>query len=252
MLAVDVDAIEADSLPETKAAGSSTDKEWRSLEREHTVYSYLSRFLVSPMPRKNCIEKAVCASSTDRYPYEIIENTLVAGDTEDWMISYWSSKGEVDPQVPETLTYKLDSSLCVVDEIKINPFKAIFHDGAPIYSAKNVRFRMGYSSYTHEKDVTHHNDYVWLYVSPQYPMAQENILQSFKLPRPVICIGGIVQIELIGRVQKCEIDDLYYIGISYVQVAGLPLSRVFDVGILESSGNLILKYLAGARGHLEA
>lgn len=125
ILAIDVNATEVDSLPETRDGGSSTDQEWKSLEREHAVYSYLSSFLVSPMPGKNCIEKAICASSTDRYPYEIIENTLVAGDTEDWMTSYWSSKGEVDPQVPETLTYKLDSSLCIVGEIKINPLKGI-------------------------------------------------------------------------------------------------------------------------------
>lgn len=40
---------------------------------------------------------------------------------------------------------------------------------------------------------------------------QENVLQSFKLPRPVVCVGGVVQIELMGRVQKQEMDDLYYI-----------------------------------------
>lgn len=40
---------------------------------------------------------------------------------------------------------------------------------------------------------------------------QENALQSFKLPKPVVCLGGILRIELLGRVQKQAIDDLYYI-----------------------------------------
>lgn len=40
---------------------------------------------------------------------------------------------------------------------------------------------------------------------------QVDALQSFKLPRPVICIGGIVRIELLGRVQKQKLARLYYI-----------------------------------------
>lgn len=42
-------------------------------------------------------------------------------------------------------------------------------------------------------------------------MKQENRLQKFKLPEPALCIGGILQIELLGRVQKQEMDGLYYI-----------------------------------------
>jgi hypothetical protein len=36
-------------------------------------------------------------------------------------------------------------------------------------------------------------------------------LQKFKLPEAVLCIGGILQVELLGRVQKQEMDGLYYI-----------------------------------------
>ncbi|KAL7214348.1 hypothetical protein ACSBR1_026709 [Camellia fascicularis] len=42
-------------------------------------------------------------------------------------------------------------------------------------------------------------------------MAQENRLQKYELPEPVLCIGGILQIELLGRAQREEIDGLYYI-----------------------------------------
>lgn len=40
---------------------------------------------------------------------------------------------------------------------------------------------------------------------------QENHLQNFKLPEPILCIGGFLQIELLGRVQTQATDDLFYI-----------------------------------------
>lgn len=36
-------------------------------------------------------------------------------------------------------------------------------------------------------------------------------MQSFKLPHSVLCIGGVVKIELLGRVHKDTFDGLYYI-----------------------------------------
>ena len=42
-------------------------------------------------------------------------------------------------------------------------------------------------------------------------LIQENCLQPFKLPEPVLCVGGYMQIELLGRVQRQEIDGLFYI-----------------------------------------
>ena len=42
-------------------------------------------------------------------------------------------------------------------------------------------------------------------------LIQVNSLQSFKLPRPVLCIGGVIQVELLGRVQKQRSDQEYYI-----------------------------------------
>ncbi|XP_017700630.2 F-box protein At4g00755-like isoform X2 [Phoenix dactylifera] len=202
--------------------GSSTAIEWESLEREHRVYAYLSCCLVSSKGKRDCIVEAIRASSTDNYPLESIDNTLEPRDEVDWRPSYWSSGGQVDPEVPETLTYRLISKLCIIDEIKVQPFKAFFQFGDPIYSAKSVRFRMGHSrllqgtgtSVTEGYAKSHgagNDNYNWTYVSPEFPMVQENVLQSFKLPRPVICIGGIVQIELLGRVQKQTVDNMYYI-----------------------------------------
>lgn len=43
------------------------------------------------------------------------------------------------------------------------------------------------------------------------PISQERSLQKFQLPEPALCIGGYLKIELLGRVQKQEMDDKYYI-----------------------------------------
>jgi hypothetical protein len=67
--------------------------------------------------------RCVGASSTDNFPDETIENTLVPHDMVNFRPSYWSSGGEDDPDVPESLTYTLASDLCVIEEIRIRPFE---------------------------------------------------------------------------------------------------------------------------------
>lgn len=100
-----------------------------------------------------------------------------------------------------------------------------------------------------EGDVTGNKDpplanekFLWTYTSPEFPMAQENNLQNFKLPKPVLCVGGIMQIELLGRVQRQEMDDLFYICVAYVQIMGHSLSPVFGIESIEPSGRFSLLY----------
>ncbi|KAJ9679254.1 hypothetical protein PVL29_021242 [Vitis rotundifolia] len=245
-------AIEINNMIETEEV-QSNDMERKILEKNHRVYAYLAQGLASSM-RTACIARAISASSTDNYPEETIENTLDPRDRIRHSASYWSSEGEMDPSIPESLVYKLIANLCVVTEIHVQPFQAYFQFGHPIYSAKAVRFRMGHQKYPMERGGDAANDpaagfdsledqYIWTYTSPEFPMAQENRLQKFKLPEPALCIGGILQIELLGRVQKQEMDGLYYICVSHVQVVGRPLSEAFDVEIHDPSGKFTLKYL---------
>ncbi|XP_020262252.1 F-box protein At4g00755-like [Asparagus officinalis] len=243
--------MEGSSTEETVEVGSSSAGEWESLEREHRAYSYLSHCFVLTIGTGECIAEAIRASSTDNFPDESIENTLIEADRVHMRPSYWSSQGESDPGVPETLTYRLGSKLCIINEINIRPFEAYFQYGSPIYSSKAVRFRMGHSLSSQKKgeDSVECTDekFMWTYVSPEFPMAQQNELQTFKLPRPVICIGGIVQVELVGRIQVQEMDNLYYVCVCHVQVVGRPLSPVFDVDIDMASGSSVLKYFPKKR-----
>ncbi|XP_039167075.1 F-box protein At4g00755-like [Eucalyptus grandis] len=222
---------------------SGNTKEWDVLEREHRVYGFLSHCSRSIVDRE-CISDAVSASSTDNFPEEGINNTLEMGDT------YWSSKGQ-DPAVPETLIYKLVGDLCVITEIDIQPYEAFFQPGSPIYSAKSVRFRMGYSKASLDLDsvdqschISPNDKFIWTYTSPEFPMAQENSLQKFKFPEPVLCIGGFLLVELLGGVQTQEEDDLFYICVSHVRVSGRPLTPTFGVEIIEPSEKFVLKALS--------
>uniref|UniRef100_A0A7C8ZF47 F-box protein At4g00755-like n=2 Tax=Opuntia streptacantha TaxID=393608 RepID=A0A7C8ZF47_OPUST len=218
---------------------------------DHKAYSFLACSLTSSVT-EDCIEVAMSASSTDNYPEESIENTLEASNRIEQRASYWSSKGEMDPAVPESLVYKLSANLCVISGIHIQPFQAYFQFGFPIYSAKAVRFHMGHlkSPFDMERDLLESAStqrfsddmFVWTYTSPEFPMAQVNDTQKFHLPKPVLCIGGILKIELLGRVQRQEMDGLYYICMSHVQAVGQSLSPALDVDILDQTGKCSLKY----------
>ncbi|TVU44268.1 hypothetical protein EJB05_03704 [Eragrostis curvula] len=230
--------------------GSSAASEWENQKQDHDVYLHLAHSFLSPYNSKDCIIRCIGASSTDNFPEETIENTLDLMDHVDMRPSYWSSGGQSDPSVPECLLYSLHSDLCLIYEIKIQPFKAFFQYGDPIYSAQYVRFQMGYPksplhpeqlvSDENEGQLTADDKYVWTYTSPKFPMLQENVLQSFKLPRAVLCVGGVVKVELLGRVQKQAMDGLYYVCVSHVQIRGNPLSRELEVAPCENG--VVLKY----------
>ncbi|KAM7261247.1 hypothetical protein ACFE04_026722 [Oxalis oulophora] len=226
------------------AAGSSKRLKSTTLEKEHRVYSYFYRCIKS-IPIGDLIHSTLCASSTkthDPYMALTIDHTLLARNSFGSLTSsHWLSTGQYDASVPEMLTYKLINPLCVVTEINIKPFQD--------YSASAVRFRLGYanpdSNGTVDKLGRNLPDdlFVWNYTTPQFRMTQENRLQKFKLPKPVLCIGGVVQIELLGRVKRQLNDGLFYMGVSHVQILGQSLLSRFGVDIVKNSKSFVLNAL---------
>ncbi|XP_076950244.1 F-box protein At4g00755-like [Bidens hawaiensis] len=217
-------------------------------ELEHRAYASLFRALTA-FPQTYCIADPVSASSTDNYPQESIMNTLDPRDKILHRYSYWSSKGSDDPEAPETLIYNVTAKFCVITEINLHPFQALFQRDFPIYSSKSARFRMGHPKSCSELDHDFmeaqecaDDKFIWTYTSPVFPVARENWLQRFKLPEPVVCIGGFLQIELLGRVQKQAFDGKYYICVAHVQAIGRQLSPAFSVEFSEPSNSVYLKY----------
>jgi hypothetical protein len=123
------EVVETDLSRDVKeAAGSSSGSSFRhNIESEERIYRHLLRELIhEPMLDRSCIGEAIGASSTDHDPEESIIHTLhpyPAYADDDQTPSYWSSTGQLDVSVPETLTYKLVSQLCVVHEVRIRPYQ---------------------------------------------------------------------------------------------------------------------------------
>ncbi|PKA62848.1 F-box protein [Apostasia shenzhenica] len=252
--------IEVGRLSSSLEVVSGGSMEFSRLESEHTVYAQLGHCILQGF-LTDCIVEAIAASSTHNHSVQLImtaiENTLHPSIGQ---ISYWSSMGKSDPDAPETLTYRLSSKLCVVYEISLQPLQVRTDSDDLIYMSKTVRFKLGHSWCLGERSMVYDNasnetlgdgNYMWTYVSPEFSMVQGDRWQTFKLPQPVICVGGILQIELLGRVQKSYMDNLYYVCVSHVKAIGKPLSPAFDVEILDRMGNSILMYFHGAESVLE-
>lgn len=225
-------------------------------ERDHRAYASLFRALTA-FPQTYCIADPVSASSTDNYPEESIMNTLDPRDKILNRDSYWSSKGSDNTEAPETLIYYLTANFCVITEIHLHPYQASFQLDLPIYSSRFVRFRMGHPKSWNEiehdfmeAEECADDKFIWTYTSQMFPVAQENQLQRFKLPEPVICIGGFLQIELLGRVQKQAADGKYYICVAHVQAIGRQLSPAFSVEFSEPSNTVSLKYDSNEFKHI--
>jgi hypothetical protein len=96
-------------------------------ERSYRIYSNLAGALVSSSPKDSvgCVLRCVGASSTDDFPNETMVHTLHERGLVNFRPSYWSSCGSDNPDEPESLTYRLNSDFCIVDEIKVQPFKGV-------------------------------------------------------------------------------------------------------------------------------
>ncbi|KAL8062582.1 hypothetical protein ABFX02_02G157300 [Erythranthe guttata] len=226
-------------------------KEREIIERNQKVYSSLMEAVTkSKVTPRDCIDLAISASSTNDYSNRSRENTLYPTDRYNRENCYWASKGQRSRDGHETLIYKLKPGILVITEIDIQPFQDFSKRGSPIFSAKSVRFRIG-----HTKNGVEVDEYIsrltgnypidhwfaWTYTSPEFPMIQENSLQPFKLPEPVLCSRAYLQIELMGRVQQNP-NGLYHICVCYVRVMGRTLSPAFEIEMVEPNGNTVLKY----------
>lgn len=95
-------------------------RKWERLNRNHKVYAIL---VFSLIPMDNCISQAICASTMNDPIRESLTNTLEPRDITEHGPSYWSSIGQSDPSVIETLLYRLYSKICLVTDIHVKPFQ---------------------------------------------------------------------------------------------------------------------------------
>lgn len=97
---------------------------WETLVTEHRIFSTLLHPLAKQINfPKDILAFPIGASSTDRDLAENVINTLTPIDRYPRGASYWSSKGEIDPNVPENIMYRLNAGISIVTEVNIRPFE---------------------------------------------------------------------------------------------------------------------------------
>ncbi|XP_051124484.1 F-box protein At4g00755-like [Andrographis paniculata] len=207
------------------------------LEKEHNMYNKLHIALSTARVFPKDVTKYVMgASSTRNYPKESPINVLLQSDLYTTKPSYWSSVGHARPDTCESILFKLDGSMCIVTDINIRPYLEWLHQGTFVYSARSVRFRMGYARCPEYFAMNANNfplshivdeHFHWGYTSVEFPMEQIYALQKFTMPEPVLCLGGFLKIELSGMVQQDPVDSLYYHRIGAVNIYGHSLTPGF-------------------------
>ncbi|DBB00465.1 TPA: hypothetical protein ACH3X3_002177 [Trebouxia sp. C0006] len=174
--------------------------------------------------KESLIAEAVQASSTDN-DEERIQNVLQPSARMRGFFNacYWSSGPSEDVDSSEALDFKLAHPVCVVHEVHLQPFKAYFQPGQPLYPSKAVRFHFASSLQQLECAAGENSSSSCChFCTAEYPVENSDSLQRFSIP-PTLCIGGFVRVELIGRVQRQQEDNRYYTCIRYVKVVGTPV-----------------------------
>jgi hypothetical protein len=109
-----------------------------------------------------------------------------------------------------------------VHAVQLRPFRAYFQYGRPIYSPLRVRVLLG----ALDEDAGGYGGAAadaWTHTSAAFDVAHADELQTLTLPRPVLCVGGVLRLQLCGRAQTQLSDERYYVCLAHVRARGTPL-----------------------------
>lgn len=131
---------------------------------------------------------------------------------------YWSSRPSKLSNTVETMTISLICSVSLIVAVSLTPYQAFFQPRSPTYAPLQVVVQIlapfGSNVY---------------YTSEAFDIENVAKQQIFPLPKPVLCVGGVVQLVLIGRHQRqtiaSDMDNTfeYYTCLSHAAVLGSPL-----------------------------
>ena len=154
------------------------------------------------------IKDAQGASSTD-HPRQTLDNVL-----EDNRHTFWSSSGSADSSSHEWICFSLHS-VSMIHQVVIQPFRATFQAGIPVYAPLTVTVMVGFNP-----DVLHT-------VTPEFTIENEPVPQTLDLSQYLL-VGNFIKIQLNGKRQAQHLDDLFYIALQSVQCTGIEVDSVFE------------------------
>lgn len=129
----------------------------------------------------------------------------------------------------------MSAPISFVAGFTITAYQAFFHPNSPIYAPKEAILQIFLPSIDGNDD---DSDLTLFYESEPFAVSHVASSQVFLLPKPVLAIGGRVNIILRGMYQRqtladpaismnmrevTHLDD-YYTCISYLSVLGVPIS----------------------------
>jgi len=192
--------------------------------------------------QRSLVAEALYASSTDN-PEEALSNVLTPEYHHlEHRLPYWSSAGSANDTASDSVTFRLATRVAVVHSFSLRPYEADFQQGHPIYAPRAVRCHLGrLGEFAGGFDTPlrvpaeEEEHFVAAYSSPAFPVALANTEQRFALPQPVLCTGGVMQLELLGRPTPQASDGRFYVCLAYVAAHGATLP-----GFAPAAGGLLL------------
>ena len=184
---------------------------WTNLPVQSSV-SFLRRTLESFKRVQTLPMRGVAESSHD-FDQDIRRTVSARPDL------FWSSIGAATRDSNDFLRYELDFP-ALVFWVGIRLFRAGFQGGV-LYPPQRFQLKIG------------RNDTTWDFVSePIQAMVSESVQHLIVLP--ALILGKFVEVELIGKQQTQETDDLYYVAIEQVTCVGLPVGIFGEESGLEN------------------
>jgi hypothetical protein len=115
----------------------------------------------------------------------------------------------------------------MVTAVGLRPFRAYFQHHEPIYSPLSARVMLGSLSedaggYGTAGDAPDGAAFQAQYTSPEFLVAQLDELQTLTLPAPVVCMGGVLRVQLCGRAQTQAADNRFYVCLAHLNATGRP------------------------------
>ena len=80
---------------------------------------------------------------------------------------------------------------------------------------------------------------------------QVDTVQRFKLPKPVLCAGGLLRVELLGRAQRQDADLLWFVALAHARVVGKRLPGLVPAALVGADGAVAVRAEAPVRGGRE-
>eukprot|EP00189_Rhodosorus_marinus_P005090 CAMPEP_0113968440 /NCGR_PEP_ID=MMETSP0011_2-20120614/9538_1 /TAXON_ID=101924 /ORGANISM="Rhodosorus marinus" /LENGTH=232 /DNA_ID=CAMNT_0000981537 /DNA_START=413 /DNA_END=1111 /DNA_ORIENTATION=- /assembly_acc=CAM_ASM_000156 len=155
----------------------------------------------SPGESLEIIETGVCASSKDADDQDI--HQTVDNQTN----SFWSSVGSDDPDIVESLVYRLSGPVSIVDRVALTVHRASYQPGAPIYPPEYIQFGVGVPEN--------------LTVSPKMKVTRTAETQVFDLKAEGLSMAGPYLVVFFhGALQKQYEDNRFYLAIEKISAFG--------------------------------